>query len=79
MKTYTVAASFESDGQVIDCTQPEILGDAAGAEYQSESCAIEAAEEAQAAIDDAILRGGDVDPTTSVSVYRGRIQVWCAR
>jgi hypothetical protein len=63
---------------VIDCSQPEILGAASGAEYRSEKRAIEAAEQAQEAIDDAI-RAGDVDSTTVMSVYKGRIQVWSAR
>jgi hypothetical protein len=75
---YRVKASFELDGQVLDCSQPEILGAASGAEYRSEKRAIEAAEEAQEAIDDAI-REGDVDPTTIVSVYKNRIQTWAAR
>jgi hypothetical protein len=76
--TYKVEASFERDGQIIDCSEPEILGAASGAEYRSKNRAIEAAEEAQEAIDDAI-REGDVDPTTVVSVYKGRIQVRSAR
>jgi hypothetical protein len=76
--TYTVAASFERDGQVVDCSQHEILGAASGAEYRSEKRAIEAAEEAQEAIDDAI-REGYVDSAIVVSVYKGRTQVWSAR
>ena len=76
--TYNVQASFEQNGQVIDCSQPEILGVVSGAEYRSKKRAIEAAEEAQEAIDDAI-RSGEVDPTTNVSVYRGRTQIWTAR
>jgi hypothetical protein len=75
---YTIEASFKRNGQTIDCSEPEILGSASGAQYRSRRRAIEIAEEAQEAIDDAI-KDGDVDPTTVVSVYKGRIQVWTSR
>jgi hypothetical protein len=76
--TYTIRASIERGGQVIDASQHEILGAATSAEYRSKKRAIEAAEEAQDDIDDSI-RGGELDAGTTVSVYRGGIQVWRAR
>jgi len=70
---YTVQASYERDGQIIDCSEAETLGEASGVEYATEAEAIEACDAAQEG-----LAGLDLDPSTTCSVYRGRVQVYCA-
>ena len=69
-----VEASFERDGQTIDCSTAEVLGDAFSQYYASRQVAIDAAEDAQMDIEDC----AGLAASTCTSVYRGRLQVWRA-
>jgi hypothetical protein len=57
---YRVTASFERNGQIIDCSQPEVCG---SERYETREEAEEAAAEFQTELGDT-----DLDPTTTFSV-----------
>lgn len=73
--SYHIEASFKRDGQVIDCSQWEVLGGAFGTEYKTIEEAIEVCDGLQ---NDVFVYG--LDETTECSVYdsSGR-QVYCSR
>ncbi len=62
---YHLEASLRRDGQVLDCSQAEVLGDACGATYLTEADAISAAADVQSDIADS-----ELDPSTTVQVVR---------
>lgn len=59
---YRLEASFEQDGQLIDCSQPEVLG----GERKLYDDLDEAIEDAKSLQDD--LEDSDLDPSTAYSV-----------
>jgi hypothetical protein len=61
---YAIKASHEQDGNILDCSTAEVLGEAFAAKYET-------AEEAQAVAEDLQTDVEDVglDPTTTYSVY----------
>lgn len=61
--TYQVLASFERDGQVIDCSQWEVLGDAYNKRYTDKADAESEAESLQDDVED-----NELDPSTTYSV-----------
>lgn len=60
---YRISASFERDGQVQDCSQAEVLGDAYGKTYFDRADAEEAQEECEE-----FLSETDLDPSTEYFV-----------
>lgn len=72
LTTYTVTASSERDGQVIDCSQAEVLGEAYGKIYTDRDeaqAAVNAIAEAVAADD------CELDPTTAGSINEQTYEV----
>jgi hypothetical protein len=67
---YEVRATFEKDGQYQDCSQAEVIGDAFGEYYFSESEAEEVAGDLQCD-----LENTDLDPSTEYSVHEKSMSV----
>lgn len=63
IKLYRISASYTRDGQVLDCSQAEILGDAYGVTYATREEAESIAEDMQEEVEDYNL-----DPSTTYSV-----------
>jgi hypothetical protein len=62
---YYITASCDR----VDCSQPEILGDAAGRDYATLDDAIVAAEAVVDYVDSAIA-DGDIDASTTIYIYQ---------
>ena len=67
---YRVEASYERDGQIVDCSQAEVLGEAYGHVYATREDAEDAVEDLRADLADA-----ELDPTTSYSVSETRVSI----
>ena len=72
-EAYTVSAYFERDGQVLDASQAEVIGDAYGRMFAHQSEAEDAADALQSELDDT-----DLDPSTVYVVKAGGRTVYSA-
>jgi hypothetical protein len=69
---YHIEASYEEDGQLLDCSTPEVLGEAYGRTYAT----LEGAKAICDALQDEVYLY-DLSDTTVYSVWKGNLQVYC--
>jgi hypothetical protein len=71
MTKYTIRATYKRDGQVLECSQAEVLGDAYGRTYWMREEAEREAEQLQ----DELHEYPDLDQSTTYSVHEEEIDL----